>query len=147
MELSTIVRRVNTKLAGEMLSYEMVRDFLDDTIDEINAKLNSTFPVFSDFTSVDYPDNYPDYNFFPDAFIRSVVIPGAAYKFFIMDEEGSQVADMYGYQYKDALFRMERDYAEQVPEVYQSSNTGSVILDDIEWDDDEVQVPFYFPLM
>ena len=35
-----------------------------------------------------------------------------------MDEEGSQVADMYGYQYKDALFRMERDYAEQ-PE-YQS---------------------------
>lgn len=144
MELARIVQKVNDKLAGEMLTYEMLRNHLDDTIDDINAKLNSNFPVFSDFNFDDHP-NYPDYNFFPDRFIRSVVIKGAAYKFFIVDEEGSDVAQQFKYDYLDGLFLMERDYAEQVPEEFQSDYTGSVRFKTETWQ--ENSTPFYFPIL
>lgn len=144
MELSKIVQRVNNKLAGELLTYEMLRDYLDETIDDINARLNSKFPAFSDFNFNDYP-NYPDYNFFPDNFIRSVVVRGAAYKFFIVDEEGSNVAEQFKYDYLDGLFLMERDYAEQVPEEFQSDNTGSVRFDTETWQNNST--PFYFPIL
>lgn len=143
MQLVTIVQKINGKLAGEMLTYDMLKDYLDEVIDDINAKLNSNYPVFSDFNSTDYPTQYPDYNFFPDRFIRSVVVLGAAYKYFIMDEEGIQTAQQYGWDYKDNLFRMERDYSDQVPEIYQADYNGSVEFDT---EDETDQTPFYFPI-
>ena len=143
MQLVTIVQKINGKLAGEMLTYDMLKDYLDEVIDDINAKLNSNYPVFSDFNSTDYPTQYPDYNFFPDRFIRSVVVLGAAYKYFIMDEEGIQTAQQYGWDYKDNLFTMERDYSDQVPEIYQADYNGSVEFD---IEDDTDQTPFYFPI-
>lgn len=118
MDLTKIVQKVNNKLAGEMLTYDMMKDYLDDVIDDINARLSTNFPVFSDFTLEAYPESYPNYSFFPDRYIRSVVTLGAAYKFFVVDEEGLPTAQQFSYDYQDALFIMERDYSDLIPEEF-----------------------------
>lgn len=134
MTIDNIVKNINENLAGELLTFNNLNLFLDETIDDINAKLNSTYPSFSDFTYEKYPDIYPNYNFFPDRYIREVVCKGAAYKFYVMDEEGIPTAQMYQYNYQDELFIMQRDYLEKVPEEYQADNTGSVQgLSDVAW--------------
>ena len=126
MHINQIVRFVNDKLAGEMLMYDQLLIHLDSVIDDINTALNANFPAFSEFTSDLFP-KYPNYNFFPDKYIRSVVVVGAAYKFYSTDEEGAQVAPEYGYQYRDNLFYMVRDYSMNVPEMFQAKNPGMLI--------------------
>jgi len=103
MELQKIVNAINKRLAGELLIYSELEIHLDAVIDEINNRLNSNFPAFSEFNSTDYA-NYPDYNFFPDKYIRSVVIPGAAFKFYVTDEEGISTATKYEQEYQTNLF-------------------------------------------
>lgn len=122
ININTIVNYINERLAGEQLLYSQLLVFLDSTIDDINQALNSNFPVFSEFT--DTYENYPEYNFFPDRYIRTVVVTGACAKFYICDEEGSTVAEQYQYEYQDALFKMVRDYSEQVPAEYRADNQG-----------------------
>lgn len=126
MQLTQIVRIINDKLAGENLSYDALKGHMDAVIDDINEKLDSTFPSFTEFTMTAYPACYPNYNFFPDKYIRSVVGFGSAYKFFTTDEEGADVAPKYEQEYYKHLFYMERDYMEQVPEEFQAKNTGSI---------------------
>lgn len=105
--------------------YSQLLVFLDSTIDDINQTLNSNFPVFSEFN--ESYEQYPNYNFFPDRYIRSVVVPGVCSKFYICDEEGSTVAEQYQYAYKDKMFLMLRDYSHQVPEEYRAEHQGYVI--------------------
>lgn len=119
MTLTKIVERVNYLLAGENLTYSELEVHLDSVIDDLNHELNSVFPAFSEFNNTDYGDTYPDYSFFPDRYIRSVVCVGAAFKFFITDEEGAQSAMKYEQDYAKALFMMQRDYSNQVPVAYQ----------------------------
>jgi hypothetical protein len=137
MDINTIVKRVNKLLAGEQLVYFRLEEFLDSVIDDINSKLNSKFPAFSE---VYEPLNF-DYNYFPEQYIRSVVIPGAAYKFYIMDEEGMATAEQFGYDYEKALFMMMRDYLDDVPEEYQAESKGSVVLHE-DWT--AARTPFRF---
>jgi hypothetical protein len=99
---------------------------LDSVIDDINARLNSTFPAFSEFNNTDHPQ-YPDYNFFPDKYIRSVIVPGAAYKFYVMDAEASTSAPEYQKEYYTNLFYMERDYLELVPEEFQAQEKQGLL--------------------
>lgn len=127
MDLTKIIQGVNAKLAGEMLNFDMIKVHLDSVIDDINSKLSSCFPSFTEFNSTAYPEQYPNYNFFPDKYIRSVVINGAAYKFFVTDEEGIMTAQQYSYDYRDNLFLMERDYMALVPEEFQVDNEASVV--------------------
>ncbi len=61
-----------------------------------------------------------------DKYIRSVVLLGAAYKYYIMDEEGTVSAKMYAQMYTTNLFLMCRDYSCQVPEEYQDYDRGYV---------------------
>lgn len=126
MTIETIVKRVNDALAGELLTYNELKPFLDSVIDDINAMLDTTYPSFSEFTYENYPNNYPDYNFFPEKYIRSVVIIGAAYKFYVMDEEGIPTAQQYSYNYQDNSFCMLRDFVDRVPEEFKADHTGSV---------------------
>lgn len=129
MQITEIIRRVNALLAGEQLVYSQLETFLDSVIDDINTVLNSTFPAFSELgleSGLGFISE-TDYNYFPEKYIRSVVIPGTAYKFYIMDEEGMTTAEQFGYNYEKNLFYMMRDYLEQVPEEYQASSKGSVI--------------------
>lgn len=114
-------------LAGEQLVYSRLEVFLDSVIDDINSRLNSKFPSFSELNMDLVYEHEADYNYFPDKYIRSVVIPGAAYKFYVMDEEGIATAEQYGYEYEKNLFVMMRDYMEQVPEEYQDVSKGSVM--------------------
>lgn len=135
MEITNIVKFINKKLAGEILIYSELEVYLDSVIDDINAKLNSTFPVFSEFNNTDHIAVYPNYNFFPEKYIRTVVIPGAAAKFYIQDAEGMATAPQFDMEYFTGLFMMERDYLSQVPVLYQSTAEQGILgLTDLDQD-------------
>ena len=121
MLISNIVNGVNTKLAGETMTFNQLKLFLSETIDDINRELCASYPSFDDLTESD------NYNYFPDKYIRSVVIMGAAYKFYETDEEGIVTATQYHYDYMDNLFYMKRDYCCSVPEQYQDRDRGYVV--------------------
>lgn len=124
MILNTIIQMINDKCNGELFTFSEIAHHLDATIDDINAKLNSTFPAFTEFTSSAYPEQYPDYNFFPDRWIRSVVVTGVAYKFYTQDEEGADVATALRTEYAQNLFVMQRDYSNSIPEQFRASKQG-----------------------
>jgi len=123
MKLSDIVREVNTALAGERLSYFQLKPFLNRTVDDINARLGAIFPVFSEL-----PEGSAEYNLFPDRYIRSVVVPGAAWYYFTQDEEGIQTAPQYAADYDRGLFQMCRDYINYVPVEYQDTTLKAVVF-------------------
>lgn len=125
MTIDKIVTQVNRLLADEMYPYAYLEPFLDETIDDINERLSACFPAFSEVMA-DSPDEYPDYNYFPDNYIRKVVIKGAAYKFYITDEEGIDTAQRYGADYLEALFKMQRDYTSEVPDEYQVDHLAAI---------------------
>lgn len=122
MTLNKIEELINEKLAGEMLTYREMRPFLDHVIDDINTTLNSKFPVFSELGEYDN-----EYSFFPDRYLRSIVVPGAAWYYYVMDEEGGAAAMQYQADFQRGLFFMLRDYLQQVPEEYQQDSLqGSI---------------------
>lgn len=51
MLISTMVNKVNTALAGEMLDYEELIDLMDDVIDDVNNKMNTCFPAISEWAA------------------------------------------------------------------------------------------------
>lgn len=116
MKLTAIRTLVNNQLAGERLSYEQLVPYLDQVIDEINNEVNAVFPAFSEL-----PQEATDYDAFHDRFIRDVVCIGAAYYFYIMDEEGAAAANEYKEKYYNNLFIMVRDYMDQIQEEYQAT--------------------------
>lgn len=123
MRIQQIVNLVNTRLAGETLTYKQLVPYLDQTIHDINTQLNSVFPTFSE--SVTDPTN-GSYISIPDSYIVSVIVVGSAYKFFIDDEEGVDAAPALAAEYNTNLYYMLRDYANLVPETYRASNRGYV---------------------
>lgn len=127
MHLNMIMRFLNDKLAGENLMFDQALVYLDSVIDDINTELQATYPAFSEFNIKNFP-KYPNYNFFPDKYIRSVVIPGAAYKFYTTDEEGASVAPQYMYDYKQNMFLMKRDYSSQIPQMFQDHSSSGMLL-------------------
>ena len=114
MQIQTLIESINTQLAGELLSIGELKDFVDKAIDDINTRLNTKFPVLSDVLD----GTRLEYTAIPDKYIRTVVIPGAAFKYYITDEEGAAVAPKYEEEYLKGLFYMERDYMALVPEEY-----------------------------
>lgn len=125
MQIKTLIESINTQLAGELLSIGELKDFVDKAIDDINTRLNTKFPVLSDFLD----GTHSEYNAIPDKYIRTVVIPGATFKYFITDEEGAAVAPKYEEEYLKGLFYMERDYIANVPEEYLESDTQGHLHD------------------
>ena len=122
MEIQTIVNRINTNLAGELLSYNELLPILDKTIDDINTQLNSCYPVFSEM-----PAGKTNYDYFNNKYIRSVVIPGATWTYLVIDEEGLPTAQQFQFDYQTGLFYMVRDMLYNIPEEYQAdSEQGSV---------------------
>lgn len=113
MQIKEIITHVNQCLAGELLSYGDLKFYLDKTIDDINSQLNSKYPAFSELEPL-----ITEYTAFPDRFIRQVVIPGAAWYYYVADEEGSQTAIQYAMDYQRGLDLMLRDMLYGVPEEY-----------------------------
>ena len=128
MKVKDLVKLTNTYLAGEQLVYQKLIPFYDAVIDDINSKLNSTYPSFSSlhFTQLDAEDAV--YDFFPDHYVRSVVALGAAHKFYTMDEEGVSYDTTYEQEYERNLFYMTRDHIDHVPRIFQSDSPGSVFI-------------------
>lgn len=116
MQLKDITLYINKCLAGEMLTYGELKFYLDKTIDDINGQLNSKYPAFSDSSITS------EYTAFPDQWIRSVVIPGAAWYYYVSDEEGSPAAIQYQNDYQRGLFYMLRDMIYNVPVEYQADS-------------------------
>lgn len=66
------------------------------------------------------------YDAFPDKYLRTVVALGTAVKFYTRDEEGEQIALDYQNRYEMALFKMVRDYHNQVPWYFQEREGGYI---------------------
>jgi len=111
MEINTIVRLINKKLADEQEPRSVLEPFMDSAIDEINAIMNTIFPVFSEL-----PTTTLSYTAFPDMYIRTVVVPYAAWAYYTTDEEGVSSSMQYKEDWNKGLFLMLRDYSEQVAE-------------------------------
>ncbi len=151
MILREVQQLLNNKLAGEMLRYDECVTYLDGAVDDINTALDTRYPTFSEFNPTQFPDYkknlyttvdpvtgeaivnlevrnvvYNNYDLFPDKYIRSVVIPGAAYKWYSVDEEGASVAPIFQQEYDTNRFLMLRDFADRVPPIFQANNTGAV---------------------
>lgn len=114
MKLQALQSLVNNNLAGETLSYNKMKPFLDNVLDDINDDLGSIYPVFSELES-----SVDEYTAFPDKYLRQVVAIGAAWYFFLVDEEGISTAETLQQLYQYNLFKMQRDLVGFVPEEYQ----------------------------
>lgn len=122
MTVNEIKKTVNQYLSGEMLTYKQLIAHLNWAVDDMNTQLNAQFPVFTEDTT--------EYTAIPDRYIRTVLVAGAVWHFYIVDEEGMSQAVQFQSAYSDGMFYMLRDYAWQIPEEYQAdSNNGSVTAD------------------
>ena len=128
MKIRDIVKLTNTYLTGEQLVYTKLLPFYDAVIDDINNRLNSTYPSFTSLDIYDLDAETAVYDFFPDQYIRSVVALGAAHKFYEMDEEGIVYDTSYEQDYERNLFYMTRDHIDHVPQIFQSDSTGGVLV-------------------
>lgn len=123
MQLTYLMKRTNDLLAGEQLTFDQLKPHFDSVIDEINSNLNAYYPSFSEFQEAQYEGTY-DYDYIPDKYLRSVVAIGAAYYFYLTDEEGAESATEFGRKYYQNLFYMQRDH--QVEEEYWAGDRGSL---------------------
>ena len=126
MKFNQLINLINHKLADELLSPTQLLKHMDSVIDDINTQLNSTFPTF---TEVMQENNYADidYTAIPDRYLRSVVVVGAATKYYEIDEEGNPAAQSFAQDYKQQLFYMLRDYSYSIPEQYRALEVRGVI--------------------
>lgn len=129
MKLDVLYKLINTKLAGEQLSGAYLLPLMDEVIDDINNQLNSIFPTFSEFLADSENVTEQDYTFFPAQYLRTVVVYGAATKFYSVDEEGISPAMEFSANYNKYLYMMLRDYAERVPEEFQAQSQGYLAPD------------------
>lgn len=123
MKISTLIQNINSQLAGELLSIGELTVFVDKAIDDINTRLNTKFPVMSDVieqTKAEGATSF-EYTAIPDKYIRTVVVPGAVFKYYTTDEEGAAVAPKYEEEFLKGLFYMERDYLNLIPEEYRET--------------------------
>lgn len=123
MLLTEILSNLNKALAGERLSIGAAQPLLDYAIDQINTELCAKYPTFSDLQAT-----ATSYDYFPDRYIRQVVIPGAAWRFYVYDEEGLSTATQYQQDFLQNMFTMKRDMLYAVPAEYQAAAQAGSIL-------------------
>ena len=132
MKYNTIIGLISKHLGDEIISEGEMLDYMDRTIDSINTQLNTSFPTFTEFKELNgnLDATQLDYNVFPDKYIRTVVVPGAAFEYYTTDEEGSYAAPKYEEAYRQGLFYMIRDYSFCIPEEYQEDEQGYIEMCD-----------------
>lgn len=128
MRYNIIVNEISKRLGDELVSESEMLSYMDSVIDDVNSRLNTVFPTFTEFKeqNAGVESTLLDYNLIPDKYIRTVIIPGSAYKYYVTDEEGSYAAPKYEEAYREGLFYMERDYSFNVPAKYR----GDVVYGD-----------------
>ena len=118
--------QINTYLAGEQLSWKMMAIHVNWVVDQINEYLNACFPQFED-TPKDDDDNVRTYTAIPDLYIRTVIVPGAAHHFFMIDDEGATAEQDFNFLYQQGLFNMLRDYSHSIPDEYQADKDNGQV--------------------
>ena len=128
MTLLDIKKGLNSLLAGEMLSMDMMKQHINFAIDDVNAAMDTCFPVIDDVS--DLSDTYTA---IPDKYLRMCILPGAAHHYYMVDDEGTTPEQDFARQYEAGKFFMLRDYSCSVPSEYQvqdnedGSFAGSVV--------------------
>lgn len=133
MKYNTIINLISKHLADELVGESEMLSYMDRVVDDINIQLNAAFPTFTEFKEQQVAQDSLavfdlDYTAIPDKYIRTVVIPGAACKYYITDEEGGYASPKYEEDYRQGLFYMVRDYSFSVPEQYRADSQGFVSL-------------------
>lgn len=126
MTIKNTIKQFNILLAGDNLTPREVLPHLDFAIDRINEQLNTTYPTFSDVYEANSADE-PAYDYFEDRYIRTVVCVGAAWHYYVTDEEGLATAAQYQQDFENALFRMMRDTLYDIPEEYRNSDEAGTV--------------------
>ena len=147
MKYESIVNLISKQLGDEIVSKAEMLDYMDRVIDDINVRLNTCFPTFTEFQKSQLDIERPieqdnaidlDYTAIPDKYIRTVVVPGAAFKYYTTDEEGMYAAPKYEEDYRQGLFYMERDFSFSIPQEYRMDEQGYI---DIEGMDQGLVLP------
>ena len=119
MTIEALKKLINATLVGDQLSWKMMVNHVNWAIDEMNSTLNSLFPAV-DSGSVSY-------DYIPDRYIRSVIVPGAVHHYYMVDEEGTLGGTDYLNQFESGLFIMLRDFSHLIPDEYSADSwNGSV---------------------
>jgi len=131
--MDAVIDDINDRLQAKFPTISDWEDFVDHWNEFVTKgrPLPDTderaYPVFRG------PDNQAlflrdktKYDAFPDRYIRSVLALGVAVKFYTRDEEGEQIALDYQNRYEMALFKMTRDYHNQVPWYFQNNEGGFI---------------------
>ena len=134
LNLRTYINR--NYIISEHLHPTDMLGYMDSVIDDINDDLQAHFPTFSEWSAyctaynAANPSLSPldpnNYTAIPDAYLRKVVAPGAALKFYSNDEEGEQVASKFYIDYEKAKSTMIRDYINLVPTEFQNNEGGFI---------------------
>lgn len=126
---------MNNYITTEVLHDVDVIGYMDIVIDDINDRMQTAFPVFSEWPlfveawNANHPDDLLDpayYSAIPRNYLRSVVAPGTAVNFFTSDEEGEQVAGKNYFAYERNISKMVSDYMELVPDIYIGNTAGYI---------------------
>ena len=119
---------MNNTLAGETLTLKEMLPHLDFAIDDINDTLNTIYPTFSELLLKE-PET-KEYTCFPDRYIRRTVISGAAWNYYVVDEEGLQTAIQYQADFEKGKFIMQRDLLYSIPKEYQAPIARGYVIGD-----------------
>ena len=114
MTLLDIKKGLNSLLAGEMLSMDMVKQHFNFAVDDVNSALNANLPVLDDVSDLTVA-----YTAIPDRYIRMCILPGAAHHYYMVDDEGTTPEQDFARQYEAGKFFMLRDWSCSIPEQYQ----------------------------
>lgn len=113
MQIYKIVEHVNRQMDDEMYVWFDIEYIAQKVLDEINDRLSSNFPEIEGFGE----DEGADYNFFPNRWIRGVLIPGIIYELLVVQDEFENLSFQRLREKQEGLEKMFRDYT--VPEEYQ----------------------------
>lgn len=132
--LDLVIDEINADLSSKFPAFSLFEPetFPDYKLEEYIVLDDNGKPVLDEEGHFVIDENkreevYSNYDFFPDKYIRSVVIPGAAYKWFSVDEEGASTAPLMQAEYEKARFEMVRDYIDYVPYEYINDTIGGIM--------------------
>ena len=141
MYYNKVTELIRKHLGDELVTETEMYNYIDRVIDDINAQLNTCFPTFTEFSDENsgLSGTLLDYTPIPDKYIRTVIVPGAAFKYYTTVEEGGMAAPKYEEDFRQGLFYMLRDYSFSVPAEYRADEQGYI---DVEGDEAGLTVPF-----
>jgi hypothetical protein len=134
MKYNALVGLISKHLADELVSEAEMLSYMDRVIDDINTRLNTVFPTFTEWkeANADVSAELLDYTAIPDKYLRTVVVPGAAFKFYTTDEEGGYSSPKYEEDYRQGLFYMERDFSFSIPDKYRADEQGYIEIESMD---------------